>query len=103
MRRQITGRTAKQLLSSLFSTNDARPMSQIIHDESLLLRPMDREEYVVLARELLDANPDMVRAVVEKGQQGKIGWFVGQMVRRGEEGRVEAGRAEEVVRELLGV
>lgn len=103
LRRQITGRTAKQLLSSLFNSTDTRSVAHIVRDENLLLRPMVRDEYVALARELLDANPDMVRAVKEKGQRGKIGWFVGQMVRRGEEGRVEAGRAEEVVRELLGV
>ncbi|KAJ9665244.1 hypothetical protein H2201_004718 [Coniosporium apollinis] len=102
LQRQITGRTAKQLLSTIFY-GDTRSVQEIIAEENLLLRPMAREEYEALARELIDANQDMVKAIKEKGQRGKVMWFVGQMVRSGEEGRVEAERAEDVVREMLDV
>ena len=43
------------------------------------------------------------QAIAEKareGQRGKLMWFVGQMIRAGE-GKVEAGKAEEVVMKLL--
>ena len=69
----------------------------------MTLRPMSREEYLSFAQELLDENLDMANAIKEKRQHGKVMWFVGQMVRRGGEGRVEAEKAEQILRELLGV
>lgn len=57
---------------------------------------------------------DYDQAVVEKGKGGKGGkgkekskgklmWFVGQMVRKGEDGRVQPERAEAAVRRALGL
>ncbi|KAI9829574.1 MAG: hypothetical protein M1819_006079 [Sarea resinae] len=97
---KITGRTAKLLLSKVFD-GDVRSIADIVEEENLLLRPMSREEYEALARELLEANVSIVRQIREKGQVGKIKWFVGQMMRQGEEGRVEAEKAERTLRELL--
>ena len=51
----------------------------------------------------MDENPDMVSAVKDKGQKGKAMWFVGQMVRRGEEGTVEPEQARVVVERMLAV
>lgn len=100
LRKQITGPTAKQLLSTVFYGDD-RPVRQIIDDENLLLRPMSREEYFALAGEILDDNPDAIEAIKTKGQKGKLKFLLGQMIRRGEEGRVEAKKAEEVLEEML--
>ena len=102
IQRHITGRTAKLLLSTVFH-GDRRLVKQIIEDENMTLRPMSREEYLSFAQELLDENLDMANAIKEKRQHGKVMWFVGQMVRRGGEGRVEAEKAEQILRELLGV
>jgi aspartyl-tRNA(Asn)/glutamyl-tRNA(Gln) amidotransferase subunit B len=100
LRKQITGRTAKLLLSVKFE-GDTRPVEQIIADEDLLLRPLSRAEYVELASRVMNENPDMVKNVVEKQQHQKVKWFVGQMMARGSEGTVEPGTAEAVLRELL--
>ncbi|KAF2147227.1 uncharacterized protein K452DRAFT_217956 [Aplosporella prunicola CBS 121167] len=100
LRKQITGPTAKQLLSTVFYGDD-RPVRQIIDDENLLLRPMSREEYFALAGEILDDNPDAIEAIKTKGQKGKLKFLLGQMIRRGDEGRVEAKKAEEVLEEML--
>jgi aspartyl-tRNA(Asn)/glutamyl-tRNA(Gln) amidotransferase subunit B len=51
----------------------------------------------------MDENPDMVSAVRDKGQKGKAMWFVGQMVRRAEEGTVEPEQARVVVERLLAL
>ncbi|OCK84492.1 hypothetical protein K432DRAFT_378510 [Lepidopterella palustris CBS 459.81] len=102
LRRQVTGRTAKILLSTIFH-GDNRSVEQIIADENMTLRPMSRDEYLAFAKELLEENPDMVNAIQQKRQHGKIMYLVGQMVRRGDEGRVEAGTAELVLRELLEI
>jgi aspartyl-tRNA(Asn)/glutamyl-tRNA(Gln) amidotransferase subunit B len=100
LRKQITGRTAKLLLSLKFLRNE-RSVEQIIADEGWLLQPLTRAEYVEMAQSLLEEKPDIVKDIVEKGQEKKVKWFVGQMMARGTEGSVEPGAAEEVLRELL--
>lgn len=100
LRKQITGRTAKLVLSMKFD-GDPRSVELIITDEDMLLRPLSREEYLALARELLDEKKEMVRDIVEKQQVQKVKWFVGQMMARAAEGTVEPAAAEAVLRELL--
>lgn len=100
VRKQITGRTAKLLLSIKFQ-GDTRTIEQIIADEDLLLQPLSRQEYNDMAQKLLEEKPDVVRDIVEKQQHKKVKWFVGQMMARGAEGTVEPATAEEVLRELL--
>ncbi len=104
LKKQITSRAAKQLLATLhaFHAGGGRPtIEQLIDEGNLRLRPLSDEEYTVLAEEIMAENPETVAAVREKGQKGKIMWFVGQMVRRGEEGTIEPEQAKEVVERLL--
>ncbi|KAI9677847.1 MAG: hypothetical protein M1829_002344 [Trizodia sp. TS-e1964] len=100
--KEITGSTAKQLLLYVL-TGDNRPIGQIIKDEGLALRPLSSEEYRELAQAVLDENPSLVKQIQKKGQAGKINWFVGQLMQRGGEGRVEAEQAEAVLRDILGI
>ncbi|KAF2808086.1 Asp-tRNAAsn/Glu-tRNAGln amidotransferase B subunit [Mytilinidion resinicola] len=102
LRRQITGRTAKLLIATIFH-GDQRTVNQIIEEENMTLRPMSREDYLATAKALLSENPDVVQAIKEKGQHGKIMFLVGQMVRRSEEGTVEAKTAESILKELLEI
>jgi aspartyl-tRNA(Asn)/glutamyl-tRNA(Gln) amidotransferase subunit B len=106
MRKQITARVAKQLLSTLndISPDAPRPSVESLIDEgNLRLRPLSLEEYEALAQSIMNESPEMVSAVKDKGQKGKAMWFVGQMVRRGEEGTVEPEKAREVVERMLDV
>lgn len=96
----ITGPTAKQVLAVVFE-GDHRPIPQMLEEDNLLLRPLSREEYLALAETAMAQNPQMVEQIRSKNQLGKLGWFVGQMMRTGEKGRVEAPKAEEVLRELI--
>lgn len=101
---QITSRAAKQLLATLHELplGDSRPsVEQLIEDGNLRLRSLSQEGYTQLAKQIMTENPAMVAAVRDKGQQGKVMWFVGQMVRKGEEGTVEPKKAKEVVQALL--
>ena len=100
MAKEITGRTAKQLLAMVFH-GDARDVDTIIEQENLRLVPLSRSSYVQMASELIRENEAMVMQI-RKGQMGKVQWFVGQMMRKGE-GMVEAEKAEGVLREILGV
>ena len=103
--KQITNRVGKQLLADLFlraPDSSPRPsVAQLVEQGNLRLRPLSEHEYLALAKRIMDASPDMVAAVRDKGQKGKVMWFVGQMVRQGEEGTVEPERAREMVERLL--
>jgi aspartyl-tRNA(Asn)/glutamyl-tRNA(Gln) amidotransferase subunit B len=84
--------------------DDARPsVEQLIDEGNLRLRPLSEQEYEALAQSIMEENPDMVSAVRDKGQKGKAMWFVGQMVRRGEEGTVEPEQARVVIERMLAV
>ncbi|KAI9771427.1 MAG: hypothetical protein M1840_002047 [Geoglossum simile] len=100
--KKITGITAKRLLSLKIPPSDPRPIPQIIHEDNLLLQLMPLDELRALAEAIARENEEMARKAREKGGEGKVSWFVGQMVRRGG-GKVEAGVAEGVVRAVLGV
>ena len=102
--KQIAARSAKSLLATLSELphgQDRSTVEQLIEDGNLRLRPLSDEQYVALAESIIAENPVMVAAVKEKGQRGKVMWFVGQMVRRGEEGTIEPEKAREVVERRL--
>ena len=100
LEKRITSRSAKKLLAEKFE-GDQRDINQLIKDYNMQLRPLLSEEYRSLAQTLLDEKPDMVRDIIEKGQEKKIKWFVGQMMARSPEGTVEADVAERTLQELL--
>jgi aspartyl-tRNA(Asn)/glutamyl-tRNA(Gln) amidotransferase subunit B len=100
LRQRVTGSTAKQVLAMVFD-GDHRAIPQLLEEENLVLRPLSQEEYLALAEAVISQNPQMVTQIREKNQLGKLGWFVGQMMRTGGKDRVEARRAEEVLRELI--
>ncbi|KAI4114975.1 MAG: hypothetical protein LQ338_007928 [Usnochroma carphineum] len=97
---KITGRTAKQLFAKKFN-GDNRNVQTIIDQENLLLEPLSDGQYVAMARHLMDSNPAMV-AAIKKGQIGKLGFFIGQMMRKGE-GKVVARKAEATLKHLMGI
>ena len=82
---------------------DSRPISQMVDEEGLLFSPLSSEEYHDLAQRVVDEHAGIVRQVQEKGKRGKMNFLVGRMVRQGEHGRVEASKAEGVLRRLLGL
>ena len=100
LQKQITSRSAKRLLAMKFE-GEKRHVERLIEDFNMVLRPLSPREYRDFAQTLLDEKPDMVRDIVEKGQEKKIKWFVGQMMARSPEGAVEADVAEQTIKELL--
>lgn len=97
---KVTGSTAKQVLKMVFD-GDERTVGQIIKEDGLAFRPLSSHEYEVLAKDVIEANPDVVEQICDKGRTGKLMFLVGQMMRQGEEGRVEAQKAEKTLRQLL--
>ena len=96
---KITGSTAKRLLAMIFD-GDEREVNTIIDQDDLSLQRLSREEYITMAQALLDEDPKKVEQIRKGKQMGKLKFFVGQMMRQGS-GRVEAQKAEAVLKELL--
>ena len=59
------------------------------------------EEYRALEKNVIADNLRVVREIEKRGKQGKLMFLVGQMMRRGPEGRTEARKAEETLRRLI--
>jgi aspartyl-tRNA(Asn)/glutamyl-tRNA(Gln) amidotransferase subunit B len=76
----ITNNSAKRLLSLVFE-DDSLGIETTMQNENMMVQDIADDVYATLARELTEANPEMVRAIKEKGQRGKVMWFVGQMMR----------------------
>lgn len=97
---RITGSTAKQLLIMAFN-GESRDIDTVIQAENMGLKVLPREVYLKLAQDLISENGKMVQQITVQGQHGKINWLVGQMMRKGE-GKLEAFKAESILREVLG-
>ena len=100
--------------ASAAPTVTAADIRAVIERENLRLLPLSDEEYMTLAKEALAANEkmaDQVRKDEAKNKDGggggaskksgKVMWFVGWMVRQGEEGRIQPERAEAAIRAAL--
>lgn len=98
---KITGSIAKKLLAMIFD-GDKRDVNTIIEEDDLSLQHMSREDYIMVAQALLDKDPKTVEKIRTGKQLGKLKFFVGQMMRQGS-GKVEAQKAEAVLKELLGL
>ena len=98
---RITGSTAKKLLAMVFD-GDKRDVNTIIEQDNLSLQRLSREEYIAMAQAVLNEDPKKVEQIQKGKQLGKLKFFVGQMMRQGS-GRVEAQKAEAVLKELLDV
>ena len=79
---------------------DKRPVEKIVTEDNMGLNSLSREQYISMAQKVLDEHPTKVKQIVQKGQLGKLQFFVGEMMRRGQ-GTVEASKAEATLRELL--
>ncbi|KAF2426214.1 hypothetical protein EJ08DRAFT_380439 [Tothia fuscella] len=76
----ITNNSAKKLLWLVYE-DPSRDVQATVEEENMTIQDIADGVYASLAQELVTANPDMVRAIREKGQKGKVMWFVGQMMR----------------------
>ncbi|RMD39735.1 hypothetical protein DV735_g5385, partial [Chaetothyriales sp. CBS 134920] len=100
LRSEITHVSAKQVLKMVFD-GDTRKIQDLVREEGLLFVAMSNKEYEDLAARVIKAYPDHVHDIREGGKHGKIKFLLGQMMRQAEKGKIEATRAEEVLRGQL--
>lgn len=126
---QITLPTAKNLLSLGVEegVTEFQDLDAYIDEHALRLQALPDSAYEELAKQLMAGNTSIAAQATKeavalemaekvekeketqsdigkpqhKQKKGKVMWFVGQMVRRGEAGRVQPERAEKVVRSVL--
>lgn len=102
----ITARSAKALLAQLHTAAPAaeaaprQTVEELIDAGNYRVQPLSEEEYTRLAQEVVDSNPKMAAQVREKGETGKVMWYVGQMIRAGN-GSVQPQKAQKAVEALL--
>jgi aspartyl-tRNA(Asn)/glutamyl-tRNA(Gln) amidotransferase subunit B len=97
---RLTGSAAKQVLRLIFE-GDRRSVLRIIEQEGLAFRPLLDAEYEELASRVMEQNPAVVEEIRMRGKQGKIMFLVGQIMRQGEDGRVEAKKARFFLQQAL--
>ncbi|RMZ78886.1 hypothetical protein DV738_g3561, partial [Chaetothyriales sp. CBS 135597] len=100
LRGEITHVSAKQVLKMVFD-GDTRKIQDLVHEEGLIFVAMSNKEYEKLAAWVIEAYPDHVHDIREGGKHGKIKFLLGQMMRQAEKGKIQATRAEEVLRAQL--
>jgi aspartyl-tRNA(Asn)/glutamyl-tRNA(Gln) amidotransferase subunit B len=62
-------------------TSDTRDVALIAEEEKMIAQDIPSDLYTETAQSLVKDNPEIAKAIKEKGQQGKIMWFVGQMMK----------------------
>lgn len=97
---RLTGSTAKQVLRLIFN-GDRRSVLHIIEQDGLAFRQLSDAEYEELVKRVLEQNPTIVKDVKDKGKKGGIMFLVGQVMRQGEQGSVEAKKAQLFLQQAL--
>ena len=105
-RNKISNASAKQMLTLVFD-GDTRDIETIAKKDNMLAQDLGSEAYTEVANLLVESNAEMVKAIKEKGQKGKVMWFVGQMMRQMSErhgkGSVNAEKAKAAVLQALDI
>jgi len=78
---------------------EKRDVKAIITQENMEIQHLTLDEYLAIAASLVRDNAGMAEKV-RQGGNGKVQWFVGQMVRRGK-GKVDAHQAKMALETIL--
>ena len=96
----LTNTSAKQILRTVFE-GDQRPVHTIVEEEGLLFVALPHQDYDDLASRVIEEHPDLVKDIQENGKLGKIKFLLGQMMKKGEKGRMQPAQAENVLKQHL--
>lgn len=97
---QLTDNSASRVLRLVFEADD-RTVDSIVKEEGLAFKVLPLEEYEGLAMRVIDQHPGIALDIQEKGKHGKIKFLLGEMMKSGPKGRMQASTAEEVLKKRL--
>ncbi|KAI8676763.1 Glutamyl-tRNA(Gln) amidotransferase subunit B, mitochondrial [Fusarium sp. Ph1] len=100
VRKQITGKVAKELLFAIYLNEIEGGITQAIEDNDLWFKEIAEEEYEQLADEVMEGEDKVLQEFVDYKQfpQGKLMYLVGKMMRLGPTERIVPANAERVMR-----
>lgn len=100
VRKQITGKVAKELLFAIYLNEIEGGITQAIEDNDLWFKEIAEEEYEQLADEVMEGEDKVLEEFVDYKQfpQGKLMYLVGKMMRLGPTERIVPANAERVMR-----
>ncbi|RSL72872.1 Glutamyl-tRNA(Gln) amidotransferase subunit B, mitochondrial [Fusarium duplospermum] len=100
VRKQITGKVAKELLFAIYLNEIEGGITQAIEDNDLWFKEIPEEEYEQLADEVMEGEDKVLQEFVDYKQfpQGKLMYLVGKMMRLGPTERIVPANAERVMR-----
>ncbi|KAM0426888.1 hypothetical protein ACHAPT_007784 [Fusarium lateritium] len=100
VRKQITGKVAKELLFAIYLDEIEGGITQAIEDNDLWFKEIPEEEYEQLADEVMEGEDKVLQEFVDYKQfpQGKLMFLVGKMMRLGPTERIVPANAERVMR-----
>ncbi|KAI8720630.1 Glutamyl-tRNA(Gln) amidotransferase subunit B, mitochondrial [Fusarium sp. LHS14.1] len=100
VRKQITGKVAKELLFAIYLDEIEGGITQAIEDNDLWFKEIAEEEYEQLADEVMEGEDKVLQEFVDYKQfpQGKLMYLVGKMMRLGPTERIVPANAERVMR-----
>jgi len=101
-RKRITAEVAKDLLFAVHR-GDVSDVTEAIEAAGLWFRGLSAAEYQQLAQAVLESDASVMKAFARAKTypEGKLMFLVGNMMRAGPEGRVDAKTAADVMRELV--
>lgn len=99
---KMLGSASKRLLEIIIR-GEHGSARDIAEREGLLFEPITDEEYILLAERIMQENTEEVQLIRQghKKAAGKIKHLLGQMLRLGDRSRMEAQKAEEVLKDRL--
>ncbi|KAI1067267.1 hypothetical protein LB506_004198 [Fusarium annulatum] len=100
IRKQITGKVAKELLFAIYLKEIEGGVTQAIAENDLWFKEIPEEEYEQLADEAMEGEHKILQefASSETFPQGKLMFLVGKMMRLGPTERIVPANAERVMR-----
>ncbi|KAF5010705.1 hypothetical protein FDECE_3165 [Fusarium decemcellulare] len=100
VRKQITGKVAKELLFAIYLKEIEGGVTQAIEENDLWFKEIPEQEYQQLAEEAMEGEDKVLQEFVDykKFPQGKLMYLVGKMMRLGPTERIVPANAERVMR-----
>lgn len=103
IRKDITGKVAKELLFAIYFKEIEKGVTQAIHNNDLWFDELPADEYDRLAEEVMDKEPRVAGWFADYTEfpKGKLMFLVGKMMRNGPTERIDPARAEQVMRDKV--
>ncbi|KAH6891322.1 GatB/GatE catalytic domain-containing protein [Thelonectria olida] len=103
IRKDITGKVAKELLFAIYFKEIEKGVTEAINENDLWFKELPVEEYQNLAQEVMDQEQKVLQEFVQYTEfpNGKLMYLVGKMMRNGPTERIDPAKAEETLRKKV--